>query len=62
MKKLCQFFFQKYDQCNGKIIDRFQNQNQNKNLWDAKNLDVEEETLVYVYQCFGLIYPSSIEQ
>lgn len=49
MKKLCQFFFQKYDQCNGKIIDRFQNQNQN--LWDAKNLDVEEETLVYVYKC-----------
>lgn len=27
-----------------------------------KKLDVEEETLVYVYKCFGLIYPSSIEQ
>lgn len=52
-------FFPKYDQCNGKIIDRFQNKNQLK-ISEMKKK--REETLVYVYQCFGLIYPSSIEQ
>lgn len=62
MKKLCQFFFQKYDRCNGKIIDRFQNKNQLKISEMQKKIDVEEETLVYVYKCFNLIYPSSIEQ
>lgn len=27
-----------------------------------KKIDVEEDTLVYVYKCFNLMYPSSIEQ